>query len=757
MKRLYTLLLLLIIMGFQYKPLKAQIVIDTSYSPSYLVKNFLIGQGVIASNVSYTGVQESIGYFHNGGTTNLGLDSGIVLASGDVTLIPVTGTNGGSTGKNINLPGHPLLQSLIPNYTTNDAVLIEFDFIPVSDTIKFRYIFGSDEYPEYVNSNFNDVFGFFITSGINPNTGTMYNNENIALIPGSNTPVTIDNVNANTNSQYYVNNQYGTTIEYDGFTTVLTAWARVIPCTNYHIVIGVADAGDHSYDSGVFLEAYSFSSNSISIEKTFSNSKVDTMAIEGCNDVTLTFRIPQTKSSNTVIPLNYSGTAQSGTDYTPLPSSVTIPAGQDSASITITPLSDSISEPIEVINIMFPRNCTNDTIKVYIKDNVPMHTTSSNDTTLCADSTILFANGHGGQDPYSYTWSNGDTTSTSNINPSSSTIYTVTVSDLCNTSIVDSIDVKVSFPVIQPDFDSICPGETALLSAKANGAQCFVWSNGATTDSISVSPASSSWYHVTVTDTLGCSAIDSVLCFVNPEPVLQLTPDTTICEGNDATLNASGGDFYKWSTGDTVNSISVSPSSDMTYSVTATNHFGCTGSGSTTILVNSYPSPYVIADKDTICRGEGTNLTAYGADHYQWSNGQSGSTIPVSPATSKIYTVTASNILNGTSCSDTASAKVDVVRCNTFFIPNAFSPNGDNVNDVFKVTGQFKNVEDFEMMIFDRWGRLIFHTSDYQEGWQGRDNNSLEPVPVGTYIYKIRITEGSFEPIELEGSVMLLR
>ncbi len=759
MKKRYTLLLVLFIafISFQQKSLKAQIAIDTSYSPSYLVKNFLIGQGVIASNISYTGVPESIGYFDNGGTTNLGLDSGIVLSSGDVTLIPVVGANGGGTGKNINLTGHPLLQSLIPSYTTNDAVLIEFDFIPVSDTIRFRYIFGSDEYPEFVNSNYNDVFGFFITSGINPNTGMYYNNENIALIPGTTTPVTIDNVNGSTNSQYYVNNQYGTTIEYDGFTTVLTAWARVIPCTNYHIVIGVADAGDHIYDSGVFLEAYSFSSNSITTEKSFSNTKVDTMGIEGCNDVTITFRIPQTKSSNTVIPLSYSGTAQAGTDYSPLPTSVTIPAGQDSVSITINPLSDNIAEPIEVINIIFPRNCTNDTIKAYIKDNIPMHTSSSNDTTLCADSTVLFVSGHGGQGSYTYVWSTGDTTATSLINPSASTLYTVTTTDLCNTSIVDSIDVKVSFPAIQPDFDSICPGDTAFLTAKVNGGQAFIWSNGATTDSISVSPANSSWYHVTVTDSIGCTATDSVLCFVNPLPVLQLTPNTTICEGNAAQLQASGGDSYRWSTGDTANSISVYPSINMIYTVTATNNFGCTDSSSTMVSVNTYPNPYIMTDKDTVCRGEGTNLTAYGADYYKWSTGESGNVLPVSPASSTVYTVTASNILNGTTCSDTASAKVDVVRCNTYYIPNAFSPNGDNVNDRFIVTGQFKNVEDFEMMIFDRWGRLIFHTSDYQEGWRGRDDNSFEPMPVGTYIYKIRITEGSFEPIELEGSVILLR
>lgn len=757
MKQVYTLLIpfLLIFLLSNQQKLHSQIVIDTSYTPQQLVHNYLIGQGVIASNISYTGVPESIGYFYNGGVTNLGLDSGIVIASGDVTLIP--GQSSGSAGKNINLSGNPLLQSLIPTFTTYDAVLLEFDFIPVSDTIKFRYIFGSDEYPEFVNSWYNDVFGFFITSGINPNTGTFYNNENIALIPGTNTPVTIDNVNDNVNSQYYIDNQYGTSIEYDGFTTVLTAWAKVIPCTNYHIVIGVADAGDHAYDSGVFLEAYSFTSNSITIEKTYSNTNVDTMAIEDCNDATITFRIPQTKSTNTVIPLSYSGTATAGVDYNTLPSSVTIPAGQDSVSITISAYYDGITEPIETVDIIFQRNCTNDTVHAFIKDYNPMVTTTTPDTTLCSGAATLITTTQNGIGPYAYNWSTGDTTNTAFINPTTNTDYTVTTTDMCNNTVTDTIEVKVSYPVITPVHDSVCQGDTAYLSAIVPGAQSYLWSTGDTTDTISVIPTNTTAFSVTVTDTLGCPDTDTVYAYVNPSPSLIVSPDTTICEGTSAILTVNGASSYLWSTGDTSPSITVNPLNDQVYSVSGVNNYGCIDSASTNVFINTYPVATITTPKDTICRGEAINLDAGGGDEYLWNTGDQSPSILVQPNTTKEYTVEVSNVMNGTSCPDTASHTVNVVRCNTYFTPNAFTPNGDGKNDVFKVIGQFKNVTAFELNIYDRWGRIVFKTQDYNDVWNGTDKDSNEPLPVGTYIYQVSITEGTYEPIELSGSIMLLR
>ena len=230
---------------------------------------FLVGPGVIYDNVTYQGVDQARGIFTNGSSTNIGMDEGIFLTSGAGYIIP--GPNSSSSaGANNGQPGHPWLNDLT-TATTFDACVLSFDFIPLNDTVKCRYVFGSEEYNEWVGTTFNDVFGFFVT-GPNP-TGGNYSIKNIALIPDTTeTPVTINNVNNGysppgipptgpcTNCEYYSDNTGGLTIEYDGFTTVLTAWVLVVPNETYNFTFGVADAGDHIYDSGVLLEGTSFKS-----------------------------------------------------------------------------------------------------------------------------------------------------------------------------------------------------------------------------------------------------------------------------------------------------------------------------------------------------------------------------------------------------------------------------------------------------------------------------------------------------------------
>ena len=148
----------------------SQLQISQTLTPTQLVHQVLVGSGVTITNVTYTGDLIAIGEFSNGGTTNLGLQNGIVLTSGKATNVigpnTATGISFDNTGGS-----DPQLASLITQ-SINDAAVLEFDFVPIADTVMFSYVFGSDEYPEYVNS-INDVFGFFIT-GANPNGGNMY-------------------------------------------------------------------------------------------------------------------------------------------------------------------------------------------------------------------------------------------------------------------------------------------------------------------------------------------------------------------------------------------------------------------------------------------------------------------------------------------------------------------------------------------------------------------------------------------------------
>ncbi|MCF8296308.1 MAG: choice-of-anchor L domain-containing protein [Saprospiraceae bacterium] len=741
----------------------SQLIVNNTMTPAQLVQNILVGQGITVSNVTYSGALSAIGSFSTGATpTNIGFPSGVILASGNVTTAigPNTLT---SAGNNLNQPGDSLL-SVASGYNTYDAAILEFDFVPVSDTIKFRYVFASEEYPEYSGSTVNDVFGFFV-SGLNP-LGGNYNKKNIAIIPGTaNTPVSINTLNnglSNTgpcnNCAYYIDNTSGLTIQYDAFTTVLTAWIRVMPCFTYHIKIAISDAGDGIYDSGVFLEANSFMSSSVVVSSSYSMPNVNSsMAIEGCNDAILTLKIPQAKSTNTIINYAIWGTAINGVDYTTIPNNVTIPAGQDSVNLIISPILDGIVEGIEqVILLVNTSACTYDTVYIDIMDNSVLESTISNDTVICKDSAMLVVNGQGALSPYTYLWSNGDTLNSTNVSPASTTQYFVTITDICLAQKTDSVLVKVSKPVVNTTNDSVCYGNTGTISANAVGGVAYLWNNGSTQPTISDAPGVTTQYTVTVTDTLGCTGVANADIEVYPLPVVVLTNDTTICDGETIDITASGGIAYLWNTGDISQTISLSPSSTATYSVSITDNNGCENSASMEIVINPVPIASISAEADTICKGGSTILYGSGGDSYIWSTGSTASSITVGPKESTSYTLTVANSKNGVVCTDVTSFDLGVKRCNAYFIPNAFTPNGDGLNDVFGPVGVFKAIDFFEMYIYDRWGRLIYFTKDLNEMWdgtvEGGDNSKFQ----GVYTYKIIIQETYAERFEFLGTVILI-
>jgi gliding motility-associated-like protein len=267
MKKLLFFTLFLIIGNIGY----SQLVTNSTNTVAYYVQNTLLGSGVTVSNITINGgpanvSNPQIGEFNAVNTTPfLGIDSGLVLASGDIA-VAVGPNNSGSFslgGGNLGF-GDPDLDLLEGTGSgTNDAIVLEFDFIPTGDTLSFDFVFGSEEYPEFVNGGFNDAFGFFISG---PGIVGPYSNSaiNIALVPGTSVPVTIDNVNSGSNASYYVDNTINTgpqSIQFDGYTTPITAIGLVQCGLQYHIKIAIADVGDAAWDSGVFIEGGSFSSN----------------------------------------------------------------------------------------------------------------------------------------------------------------------------------------------------------------------------------------------------------------------------------------------------------------------------------------------------------------------------------------------------------------------------------------------------------------------------------------------------------------
>lgn len=257
----FSVVFLTLAFTFTFHFSKAQLFVDTAYSVQEMMEDFFDSTGAIISNVTYLGTNHQVGFF-DGGNSNLGINAGIILTSG--SIYNAVGPNlMGAITTAVGVPGDTQLTQLCGS-NTFDASVIEFDIVPPTDTLYFEYVFGSDEYTEYVNSIFNDVFAFFLT-------GPGYADSNIALIPNSNIPVSINNVNCLDSSVYYVCNDpnpyyqqcgaaYGcptdpstTTIEYDGFTAALPIYAIVQQGETYHVKIAVADAGDEVLDSGVFL------------------------------------------------------------------------------------------------------------------------------------------------------------------------------------------------------------------------------------------------------------------------------------------------------------------------------------------------------------------------------------------------------------------------------------------------------------------------------------------------------------------------
>jgi len=278
--------------------LSAQLIVNSNtFSANQLVQDVLVGQGMDVSNVNFTGVSIQRGFF-DGTNSNIGINSGVILATGNIfvatgpnDLVNATQPEDSGCGTpddpppfmgpgGLCRPGDADLNNILSGSTeTFDAAVLEFDFIPQSDFIRLNYVFASEEYPEYVCSDFNDLFALLL-SGPNP-TGGNYNEVNIARIPGTNLPVGINTINPGVSgggvgcdgaeeslefSSLYNNNVFGESVQFDGFTDKLEAVANVIPCETYHIKIAIADTGDGVLDSAIFLEENSFNTDVVDVD-----------------------------------------------------------------------------------------------------------------------------------------------------------------------------------------------------------------------------------------------------------------------------------------------------------------------------------------------------------------------------------------------------------------------------------------------------------------------------------------------------------
>ena len=756
-----------------------------------LVKNVLLGPGVKVTNIKYNGASSAIGFF-NGAKSNIGLSSGIVMTTGTVVGNdgPRGPNNSVSAGMDNGYAGNAMLNQIIANETatgvspksTFNAATLEIQFTPMADTVRFKYVFGSEEYPEFVGSEFNDLFAFFIAGpGI---TGQ----KNIALLPNG-TPVTINNVNDkdNPNAKYYVNNLKGQTVQYDGFTRVLTAMSPVQCGKSYTLTITIADVGDAAFDSGLFLQANSLTAKvdlvaSQKLSKEFYNDTI-TLA-EGCTSGKITVRkTPGSKNIDYKIPISYRGSATLGQDYTTTaPTELIIPKGKDSESFDVTTLQDNLLEGLDsiIIDLAFPDACGNTYIvtkSLYIKDIRPIEVIMPDDTVFCVgESVTITPTINGGLGSFNFVWSTGENKSQINVAPTVTKQYEVTVSDNClNTTKKMNNVVVMKYNPLQitalPPITEICPYLPTTVKANpfdGAGYYKYSWSDGKklfnTNQEVIVKPPKTTKYTVFVTDRCGEKTNTSFLYTITSPPLTtSISPDTTICIGDSSVLVAGAtGGFgqytYHWMpTNDSLNSILVKPSATSEYFVfvgDACKTF--TVRDTVTVFVNKPKVNFAYVGTPII--NQSIDFVNYSPKYpvYSWDfgNGQTADSRNASVvyADSNVYDVTLA-VEDSMGCKNELTQKIHIYFPYTMYIPNAFTPNGDGINDVFMPI--LTSVVSVEFSIFNRWGQEIFYSQEKRPRWDGTYNGVVSPNDI--YVYKIRVVNILEQEENFTGHVTLFR
>lgn len=765
-------------------------------TPDQLVQNVLLGTGVDVFNINYSGATGAIGTF-NATNASIGIDEGIIMTTGTIyqgSDGPHGPNNKPNAGMDNGSGGYGPLTNLVGTNTFN-ATLLEFDFIPYSDTVRFKYVFASEEYPEFVGTQFNDVFAFFISG-----PGIPGGFQNMAIIPGTNQPVAINNVNSGLNSNFFVNNGDGSQapynnnsfyVQYDGFTVPLEAVSKVQCGETYHLRIAVADVGDPIYDSGIFLEKNSLNSlQPVQVSYALSSDPYNdgkTMA-QSCTSVDVTVK----RSGNMVnqaltIPITLAGTAVEGLDYSNVPNSVSFSPGQTTITFTIDALNNPGLTGIANLILQFQIDdpCGNaefQSIELFIKPVEPVTVTVAPADILCPGEEVqLTAQAQGGGGAYTYLWNTGATTQSIFVNPLSTQTYTVQVTDDClnetttATAIVDVPDYDPLEIDVTDDIEEQCPFVPHDLVVEAIGGAgeyTYVWYDplgNIIGDSpwINVAAPQTSVYSIVVTDQCGTSDSTSVTITVLSPPLLvNVTGAQQICPGDSVQLfvNATGGFgdyYYNWThSGETTQSVWVKPTVTTTY--TAIVKDDCQTfqvfAKATVVVVK----PDVDFDAITDPKFIGLpitfqNLTNNGQTYF-WDLGNGATSTMVHPNNTYDFPGTYDVTLIGTDrngCIDSITKPITILDEVYIYIPNTFTPgSGGRYNNKFEISTI--GVTEITIRIFNRWGEILYMAQDVNFAWDGTYGN--EYVKDGSYVWKMEYKTVNDDELQtITGHINVLR
>ncbi len=746
----------------------AQLVVENTLTVTELVNQILLGEGVTATNITYNGmpgdsVHVQVGTF-NSESSNIPISEGLIMASGAIDVAVGPNDLGGATENTgfTSFQNDPDLEALISPNTIADCAIVEFDFVANADSLRFNYVFASEEYDEYVCSSFNDAFGFFLSGpGIN---GPYSNNaENIAIVPGTDIPVAINTVNLGVvgssgtlsncedfhpdwdqNSEYYTSYSGDTTPEYsqfDGMTVSLTALADIECGAQYHIKIAIGDGGsasftDTAFDSAVFLEAGSFAAFGevfVNVEPniggvTVSDPQYADVVVAGCSDFGVELTRPEGLPVDSVF-VQFGGTAIEGQDYI-LGENDTLfffPDGVDTLNFSIETLWDGIPGENEelIFMVIFPNGCDEyDTAFATIPmvDPYVLDLAVSDDEVLecIGETALLEAEGSNGITPYTYNWSwvdndgNIQTATGPSYNvvipPNDATYYTVSVTDPCGFQPFTMDSILVTNEIPEPlegnivDFSQpTCPNEPILFEANAmNGTPpyYYIWEKNFAVE--------------------GNDETFEDVDFFDHSINLRVTDDCgEIVRDTVDVVYPAFEPMVAW----------MEPLEDnCPEGPVALQAFSTGGAGETeytwsqTAGIGEFVLPPVSESSSVLLEG-GLNVIQI-------------------QATDRCHRLGLINPLVPGQATGTDTLLVISIDK----LQNILTPNGDGKNDVFVIEGA-QAFDAAQLIVYDRWGTIVYETDNYEVGSPDPaltydnpfDGKDLED---GTYFYVISIDNG---------------
>ncbi len=439
------------------------------------------------------------------------------------------------------------------------------------------------------------------------------------------------------------------------------------------------------------------------------------------------------------------------------------------------------------ITITDASGCSAIATAAIIQPNSPSISTNTSQATCGASNGSATVVVTGGTPAYTYHWAPSGNT-TANVTGLSAGTYTITVTDAsgCIETATAAVGSANASPLVVSisGANSLCAGGSTYLTATATGGYggySFSWSpGGSSSQSITAAPSVTTIYTIQVTDGCGTAVTDTITIFINPSPVVNFRANPAVgcaplcIQFQNLTTISSGyisQELWNFGDGDTARGVSpihcYNNAGAFTVNLSAVSNGGCNSSLTITDMINVYPhpsasfsySPQPVTILSPIVQFTDNSSSQYPIIYESWNFGDgSGASSTVKDPTYQYpdtgtYCATLI-VMDQHGCGDTTTNCLVVEPLFTLYIPDAFSPNNDGVNDVFLVKGSY--VKDFEMYVFDRWGLELFHSTDIMNGWNGSSSNN-HVAQEDTYIYQINVTDAKGKRHAYTGTFNLIK